>query len=131
MKTLNFWANARSDNRIAFFVEIKPSYAYESASARASADSQMRERFDRFRETGAIHVDRLYGISALGSQICIYTYTTATQEITPPLIQQHPTYFIDVAPKERWSTDVMSHLGEQMVRGIAAQTRQMCAGMQL
>ncbi|KAF8555344.1 hypothetical protein OG21DRAFT_1507760, partial [Imleria badia] len=66
-----------------FFVEINGSYcSLVDVSVRALADDQMR---DCFRElmSDSISMPKLIGISAFGTQCCIYTLNTKTRFIEP------------------------------------------------
>ncbi|KAF8446711.1 hypothetical protein BGX38DRAFT_1270875 [Terfezia claveryi] len=59
-----------------FFVEIKASNHIRHMSTRKDADLQMRERFEELFDD--VKVETLYGISALGTKLCIYTASKET-----------------------------------------------------
>ncbi|KIJ13341.1 hypothetical protein PAXINDRAFT_81399, partial [Paxillus involutus ATCC 200175] len=55
-----------------FFIEIKPSDHLRTISDRSAADQQMREGFDALADQ--LSILTLYGISVMGTQLCVYTY---------------------------------------------------------
>ncbi|KAF8426840.1 hypothetical protein BGX38DRAFT_1235676 [Terfezia claveryi] len=84
----------------------------------------MRERFRNLFEDVDIGV--LYGLSAIGSKLCVYTWTKETGRILPKPIAIDPEYTIDTAPRSRWDLDVLSTEGEKRIRSIVAHIKTMC-----
>ena len=92
------------DGKPIFFVEIKPPVNRDTISARSAADIQMRDRFrDLFDLTP---FDMMYGVSAMGKHIAIYSLKKSTGTILPEVIPGSTTLIIDTAPKERWNLDI-------------------------
>ncbi|KIJ24786.1 hypothetical protein M422DRAFT_39007 [Sphaerobolus stellatus SS14] len=107
-----------------FFIEIKPSGHIRKLSERVSADQQMRERFDALSDE--VNIPTLYGVSVLGTKLCVYTYETETSKLTPGEIERDPKYVTDRAPAGRWNLDIMESGGEQRMREIVAHVKEMC-----
>ncbi|KAF5386424.1 hypothetical protein D9757_006638 [Collybiopsis confluens] len=106
------------------FLETKPANYYPRMGARAAADIEMRKRF-------ALLVDRiripvLYGISAIGTRICVYKYTKDTNVLSPPLIPRDPAVINDTAPASRWNCDILEEEGEVLLRGLVDEIKKMC-----
>jgi len=112
------------EKRPVFFIEIKPSGHIRKVSERISADQQMRERFDAFFDE--VNIKTLYGISALGTKICVYAYETETGKLTPEDIERDPKYVTDRAPANRWNLDILEPEGEQRMKEIVAHVKEMC-----
>ncbi|KAF8837298.1 hypothetical protein BDN67DRAFT_909515, partial [Paxillus ammoniavirescens] len=55
-----------------FCIEIKPFGHLRTVSDHSAADQQMREQFDALADQ--LSIITLYGISALGAKLCVYTY---------------------------------------------------------
>ena len=109
-----------------FFVEMKPSGHIESNSARAEADTQMRERYEKLRDS--VDIGKLYGMSAFGSKVCFYTYNRETGEICPGVIRNNEGGRLeDISPACRWGLDIMTPEGEDKFREIVAEIKAMCA----
>ncbi|KIJ09161.1 hypothetical protein PAXINDRAFT_102325 [Paxillus involutus ATCC 200175] len=68
-----------------FFVEIKPSGHLRTISDHSAADQQMREQFDALADQ--LSILTLYGISALGTKLCIYTYDSVTGTLEPEALK--------------------------------------------
>ena len=60
-----------------FFIEIKP--ASHIKTNRPAADKEMREQFDAL--TDDLAIPTLYGISALGTCLCVYTFDKKTRAL--------------------------------------------------
>ena len=66
-----------------FFLEIKASEHLRHISSRKAADLQMRERIENFFDD--VEVETLYGISALGTKLCIYIASKETGRLLPKM----------------------------------------------
>ncbi|KAF8453490.1 hypothetical protein BGX38DRAFT_1090537, partial [Terfezia claveryi] len=73
-----------------------------------------------------VDIGVLYGLSAIGSKLCVYTWTKETGRILPKQIPIDPEYTIDTAPRRRWDLDVLSTEGEERIGGIVAHIQTMC-----
>jgi hypothetical protein len=93
-------------------------------SDRSAADHQMRERFDAL--TDQLTIGTLYGISALGTKLCVYTYDSATEILEPECIERDRNRVNDRASAARWNHDIMTHEGEQRFGEIATHIKAMC-----
>ncbi|KAF8529671.1 hypothetical protein BU17DRAFT_36489 [Hysterangium stoloniferum] len=109
------------------FLEIKPAGHIKKTSNRASADEQMRQRFKDLRDE--VSTPTLYGISALGTKLCVYTYKSQSRIVIPPEIKDDPVVLNDTAPANRWDLDVMEFEGEQRIREIVGHIKIMCDGL--
>jgi hypothetical protein len=96
------------NNMPVFILEIKEPSRIDLLSARQDADIQMRKRLRdlRFRCT----LDRLYGVSAFGEQLCIYNIDT-DNNIEPHIIPQDVELLIDTAPRGRWNYGILTPSG--------------------
>jgi len=94
-----------------FFLEIKASEHLRRISSRKDADLQMRERFENLFDD--VEVETLYGISALGTKLCIYTVSKETGRLLPKRVPAGPQFVTDTAPINRWDVDIMTPDGEQ------------------
>lgn len=86
------------------FIEIKPSDHIHHISTRREADNQMRERFEKL--FGKVKIDKLSGISTLGTRVCFYEINPQSGYIEPEAIPDDLVRIKDVAPAHRWSLDV-------------------------
>ncbi|KIJ06902.1 hypothetical protein PAXINDRAFT_140371 [Paxillus involutus ATCC 200175] len=68
-----------------FFVEIKPSGHLRTISDCSAIDQQIREGFDALADQ--LSILTLYGISALGTKLCIYTYDSVTGTLEPEALK--------------------------------------------
>jgi hypothetical protein len=110
-----------------FFIEIKPAGHIKLISDRAAADKQMRERFEALADQ--LIIPTLYGISALGTRLCVYTYDKETAVLQPERIGEDTKRVNDRAPANRWNMDVMTSAGEERIRELVAHVKAMCAGL--
>ncbi|KAF8515596.1 hypothetical protein BDD12DRAFT_811098 [Trichophaea hybrida] len=110
-----------------FFVEIKPAGHIHNVSPRASADKQMRERFEDLGDR--VEIPILYGVSAIGNKLCFYKYTKATGDLEPELIPSNARRVIDTAPINRWDVDILTPQGEQRLLEVVGHVKGMCAQM--
>ena len=108
-----------------FFVEVKPSGHTSNILPRRSADKQMRKRFLDLLD--CLEVPILYGVSALGSKVCYYTYDEGTRRISPKVIKNDQNLVIDTTPADRWSLDIMTPDGEKKLREVVNHVKAMCA----
>ena len=69
---------------LVFFLEIKPPGYYTHRSSRADSDNQMRTRF--FELVDVVDLPVIYGVSALGTRLCLYSYQRDSNALTPPRI---------------------------------------------
>ena len=99
-----------------------------SRSGRRGADREMRNRFDDFIES--VEIQTFYGISAIGTNLCVYTQDRKTGYVLPELIPDDRRYSIDIAPANRWNLDVLTPQGEERLRNVATHVKTMCAELQ-
>jgi hypothetical protein len=95
-----------------FLVEIKPHVHLQSYGRRSNAAEQTRNRFlelDIYNSP----IPKLYGVSAMGTCLCIYEYTKATNTLLPPRTIPDPMVVNDIAPRERWKYDLLEAAGEE------------------
>ncbi|PUU73483.1 hypothetical protein B9Z19DRAFT_1004379 [Tuber borchii] len=105
-----------------FFVEIKASSHIEQISTRADADKQMRERINSMFDS--VKIDTLYGISALGTRLCVYKTQRESGDIEPQGIADNLLRVTDTAPLERWNLNLLDGEGEKRVREIVAHIKE-------
>jgi len=110
-----------------FFVEVKAAGHIHRKSFRAAADQQMRERVDELEED--IEIPILYGVSAMGTKLCVYKYTKDSRKLEPELILGDTKIVIDTAPRERWDLDVLTDEGARKFRDIIGDVKRMCEQM--
>ncbi|KAJ7697441.1 hypothetical protein B0H17DRAFT_372580 [Mycena rosella] len=107
------------------FVEIKPAGHLHDLAARATADRQMRERFDHLVE--GLIIPKLIGFSAIGSRFAVYEYNGASRELTPPEIPRDPRIVNDTAPAGRWAHDFLdAGDGEAKLLEVVQSIRDLC-----
>lgn len=73
-----------------------------------------------------VDIGVLYGLSAIGSKLCVYTWTEETSRFLPKPIPIDPKYTIDTSPRSRSDLDLLSTEGEERIRGIVAHIKTMC-----
>jgi hypothetical protein len=108
-----------------FFIEIKPAGHIKSGFAREAADGQMRQQFEALVDQ--LTIPTLYGISALGTQLCVYTYDKETRALHPKRIDKDLKRIIDRAPANRWDIDLMTPAGAVRIRELVAHVKALCA----
>ncbi|KAI5799187.1 hypothetical protein DFH27DRAFT_87171, partial [Peziza echinospora] len=96
----------RRDRHFVLFLEIKATNHISNILTRESADQQMNDRFKGLFDD--VKIPRLYGISALGSKICIYTLDRDTGDFMPQEIPTSRGRITDTAPADRWSFDIVT-----------------------
>lgn len=102
---------------------VKPMSSLASPSVRAKADQQMRERFvEFFDSTPSI----MFGLSAFGPRICLYTLDKETREnmILPHGIENSPLFVRDTAPLNRWNIDLMTDAGYDETMAFSNRVKQ-------
>lgn len=107
-----------------FFVEIKTSLALDKVFSRTEADDQMRKRFVEFA-SGSIPTPKLVGLSALGTNFCVYEFTTVDNQLLPVRIIPDPRFLIDTAPKAWWNYDILDPTGEAKLREVVEEVKAM------
>ncbi|KAF8469003.1 hypothetical protein BDZ91DRAFT_694978 [Kalaharituber pfeilii] len=106
------------------FLEVKATNHISHISKREAADQQMRDRFkDLFDD---VKIPRLYGISALGAKICLYTLDRDTGDIMPEEIPTSRVRIMDTAPAHRWSLDIVTPEGYGRFQEVVAEVKAMC-----
>ena len=103
-----------------FFVEIKSLVALELGRTRAKADADMRTRCLGF-SSDCLPQSKLIGISAMGTRFAAYEYSTSDGHINPPRSCD--------APKERWSDDIMEHLGAARFWALVSEAKEMASAI--
>lgn len=89
------------------FVEIRPAGSLDMLSSRIKADKQMRARFGDFVEKS---ISKLYGFSAMGTKICVYTLNRRNNcSLVPIRIPESENELSDRAPAARWSLDFLEN----------------------
>ena len=110
-------------------MEIKPSRHLHQPSLRRYADNQVRERAHDFIADG-LAINTVYGVSAIGTRMCLYSLSQETGNIEPAAINNQHQRNIDTAPGEWWNLDVLSPEGEQRLREVVAHVKLMCAQLE-
>ncbi|RPB22137.1 hypothetical protein L211DRAFT_885871 [Terfezia boudieri ATCC MYA-4762] len=70
----------------------------------------MREQFRILFDD--VELPILYGVSAIGTRLCIYTWNKETRRITPNAIPIDTNVTSDTAPAARWDLEMMTAEGE-------------------
>jgi len=91
---------------------------------RMQAHQRMRDHFIDLRPNLA--TPRLLGISAFGTRMSFYEYTTATNTLIPPAITAHPKHPNRVAEADRWSHDLLEADGVARMCQVFHDVRAMC-----
>jgi len=111
---------------LVFFVQVKSYLAYDNDSDREQADEQMRRKFLECRSASLPIPSTLYGLSALGTRLCIYEYTVETRTLTPPrIIPGDPELLTDTAPQERWNLELFEPQGEARLKRVVDRIKEM------
>ena len=100
----------------------------KNLSARALADDEMCDRFREF-SSDTLFTPKLVGISSIGTQFCVYTFTTETRILKPKLITPDPDIVNDIAPEDRWAFDVLNDEGEAKLREVVTEVKAMAANL--
>jgi hypothetical protein len=114
------------NRRPVFFLEIKDPVSLPYESRRQEADEQMRRKF---KELGPLsEIPTLYGVCAFGTRLAFYEYDSVTRDIQPAEITPPDPYVtVDVAPIERWDSDVLQQEGADRLKDIVQRVKDMCA----
>ncbi|KAF9012470.1 hypothetical protein BDQ17DRAFT_1343964 [Cyathus striatus] len=84
-------------------------------STRVEADEQMRNMFhDLASISDFSRLERLYGVSALGTAFSVYQYTKSSRTLTPDM----HTGLGDTVPAERWNYQLLEREGEAKFNSI-------------
>ena len=104
-----------------FFLEIKPPASLLDESKRQEADKQMRQKF---KDLGPIlDIPALYGVCVFGTRLAFYEYDRATCDIQPTEVTQPAS---EVAPIERWDSDIFEKEGADRLKFIVERVKDMC-----
>lgn len=106
-----------------FFIVIQPPGHLKNPAKLADADRQMRREIERL--STELTIPTLYGVSAIGTKICVYTYDSESGMITPDAIQQDAGRGDDKALADRWDVDVMEPEGEQRILEVVNRVKEM------
>ena len=80
-----------------------------------SPDRVLQKTKSRFVQLYSKAPKALRGISAFGTQLCLYTLEKRVNQVLPPPIPNSATYILDVAPQDRWKIDITSDAGDDKV----------------
>jgi hypothetical protein len=100
-----------------FFLEVKPAGCFSSRSGRATADDQMRMRFDELIDDLSIPI--LHGVSVLGPHLAFYVYLKSDNRLDLLHIPRDPVYVNDRAPAKQWNVEVTSEEGIRRLTAVA------------
>ena len=103
-----------------FFVEVNTAESITNLSARAEADDQMRLRI---RQLLGKSLTKLHGISAFGTKFCFYCLDKNAETVTAFHIPWSPAYVNDIAPANRWDTDILTADGYDRFMNVVAHVR--------
>jgi len=106
------------------FIQVMPHFAYDSNYLRRVADNQMCERFLDLIARGT-PIPEFYGISALGTQFCVYEYIPASHHPTPLGLVPHPHFITNTIPKEKWDLDILEPQGEARLKEVVHHIKEM------
>ena len=99
------------------FIEVKPPIHLPVILARKEAENQVQRRFGEISHL--VKIPKLYGISAIGRQLSYYEYNKASGRIIPDALPDSSTIVVNMAPVERWDTNIMEPEGyDKFVRII-------------
>ncbi|KAF9067170.1 hypothetical protein BDP27DRAFT_1393158 [Rhodocollybia butyracea] len=118
--TITYVIEALDLDSVVFFVEIKPPTHLPILYARQTADNQMRQRTPQISHL--VRLPKLYGISAISKHICYYTYDRITHHVEPTEI---PNNFFDIAPIDRWSSNIMEEEGRTRFLNVVQEIQAM------
>ncbi|KAF8472852.1 hypothetical protein BDZ91DRAFT_780550 [Kalaharituber pfeilii] len=107
------------------FLEIKVSGHIRHLATRRDADKQMREWAIKVFDD--VEAGVLYGLSAIGTRLCVYKVHKHSGYIEPKAIVDDPNTIKDTAPKDRWNFDLLTPEGEERLWQIPA-VKVSCSG---
>ncbi|KAG0138269.1 hypothetical protein HOY82DRAFT_512278 [Tuber indicum] len=113
----------RHNQHPVFFLKVKSSGSLNDISSRKEADLQMREQFQHLFED--VKIETLYGVSAMGSKICIYKLDRASGRLSPTVIPTGGEFVTDTTPIDRWNVDILTPGGEEQLRQVAQHIKEM------
>ena len=113
----------RHNEHPVLFLEIKPSGHIQHNYSREAADLQIRERFRILFDD--VEVPILYGVSAIGTKLRIYTWVKETRRISPNAVPIDPDVASDTAPAARWGLELLTASGEERLRGVVGHIKGM------
>ena len=87
-------------------------------SSRKAVESQVLTRFVQLAHL--VQIPMSYGVSAIGRQLCYYTYERASGAIKPTTALADST-----APVEQWNTDIMEEHGHVLFMMIVKKIKGM------
>ena len=62
----------------------------------------------------------LYGVSAVGTKLCVYSYGREDQTLVPEGIERDIKRVNDRAPASRWNLDITTPQGAERLREVVA-----------
>lgn len=74
-----------------------------------------------------VEIPILYGVSAIGTRLSIYTWNKETRRITPNAISIDPDVTSDTGPAARWDLELMTADDEERLREIVRYIKEMSA----
>ncbi|KAG2011271.1 hypothetical protein CC2G_011412 [Coprinopsis cinerea AmutBmut pab1-1] len=99
----------------------------ESPLAREMADAQMRGQLMSL--AGLCPLNTLRGISAFGTKLCFFTVDTNAEkpEVQPAaILREWEKGIEDVAPRDRWTTDLLSKEGASELMELVESIKREC-----
>jgi len=112
------------EDKTIFFMEIKEPQMLAFKSAREEADSHMRMRMADFGPDYPL--DPLNGVSAFGTHLAFYSLDKQNR-IHPNYIRSHDHgKETDVAPVDRWNSDILEDEGSQRFQDLVAEIKAKC-----
>ncbi|KAI5887293.1 uncharacterized protein SCHCODRAFT_01105701, partial [Schizophyllum commune H4-8] len=94
-------------------LQVRPRSHLNIKSQRAAADRQLAQRMLDIQASSPLSIE-FYGISAMGTKICFYTYDRV-EGLRPAPIPA-TTVAVDTAPVSRWNEDVLRSSGRRRLR---------------
>ena len=70
-----------------------------------------------------VQIPTLYGVSAIGTKLCIYTYCQKTGDINPEAMLACENRMTDGMPTSRWKLELLSLEGEQKACEVVAHVK--------
>jgi hypothetical protein len=95
-----------------------------SLAKREKADHWMRDRFRELWSPG-LPIPKLYGICAMGTCFAVYQYSKEMNCISPYWIPRNQNVMNDAAPQTRWEYELLETGGEEKLRSIVAEVKDM------
>ncbi|KAF8075140.1 hypothetical protein FPV67DRAFT_617246 [Lyophyllum atratum] len=107
-----------------FFIEIRPAGHLENSARLADADEQMRKEIDDL--STELNIPTLYGVSAIGTRLCIYRYESGKGVVTPEPIEKESREADARGLASRWDVDVLTSEAETRLRDATNHVEAMC-----